>query len=219
MEQGANEMTRTAMSLALSTVVFCIVFGLVGCQPAAPETNRNAAATAEPTKEPFNPAAIEAEVLKLDQEWANVLKTRDVNAMRRIEADDIILVYPDGSVGTKADDIRDTEAGNLTVESFEMVDPKVKVLSADAAVVTGRSILKKGKYKRPDGKMIDISGEYRFTDVFARRNGNWQVVASQATKIENPTAAPTAAKPSPSAAPSASPSASRRPSPAASKSP
>jgi len=206
--------------LALCTVVSFVVFGLAGCQPAAPDTNRNAAApTSAPTKEPFNPAAIEAEVLKLDREWANVVKTRDVAAIRRIEADDVVLTYPDGSTGTKADDIRDVEAGNITVESFDVFDSKVTVLSADAAVVTGRSVIKNGKYKRPDGKQINISGEYRFTDVFARRNGNWQVVASQATKIENPTAAPTAAKPSSSATTTASPSASRSASPAASKSP
>ena len=212
-------MTRTAISVALCTVVILIIVGLTGCQPAAPDTNRNAAATTSTPAQPtFNPAAIEAEVLKVDREWANVIKSYDVDAMRRIEAEDVVLVYPDGSTGTKADDIRDIEAKNLTVESFEMVDPKVTVLGADAAFVTGRSIIKKGKYKRPDGKMIDISGEYRFTDIFARRNGNWQVIASQATKIENPTPAP-AAKPSPSAATSASPTASKRPSPAASKSP
>ncbi|HEY8226139.1 MAG TPA: nuclear transport factor 2 family protein [Pyrinomonadaceae bacterium] len=203
-------MTRTAINLALCTVVSFVVFGLAGCQPAAPDTNRNAATTAT-AKEAFNPAAIEAEVLRLDREWANVIKTRDVDAMKRIEADDIVLIYPDGTTGTKADDIRDIESNNLTAESFDVTDSKVTVLSADAAVITGRSVLKKAKYKRPDGKQIDISGEYRFTDVFGRRNGNWQVVVSQATKIEAPTATPTPAKPSPSAV--------RSPSPAASKSP
>src|SRR4030095_5790506 len=113
-------------------------FGLAGCQPAAPDTNRNAAVTTSTPAQPtFNPAAIEAEVLKLDREWANVIKTYDVEAMRRIEADDVILVYPDGTTGTKADDIRDVEARNITVDSFEVADPKVTVLSADAAFVTG----------------------------------------------------------------------------------
>lgn len=201
-------MTRTALYLALCTVISAVILGIAGCQPAAPDTNRNATANAEPTKEAFNPAAIEAEVLKLDREWANVIKTRDVEAMRRIEADDVILTYPDGAIGTKAEDIRDVEAGNLSADSLEFLDTKVKVLNADAAVVTGRSVIKNGKYKRPDGKQIDISGEYRFTDVFARRNGTWQVVASQATKIQEPTAtplvSPKAASPSPTASATAS---------------
>ena len=47
----------------------------------------------------------------------------------------------------------------------------------------GEAAIKNGKYKDPNTKKtIDISGEYRFLDVYARRNGKWQVVASQATK-------------------------------------
>ena len=211
-------MKRTVTVMALCAVA-SLVISFSGCQQAAPDTNRNAAAPA-PTKEPFNPAAVEAEVLKLDREWANIIKTRDVAAIRRIEADDITLIFPDGTVGTKADDIRDIEAGNVSVESFEIIESKVKVLDADAAVVTGHSMIKKGKYKRPDGKTIDISGEYRFTDVFARRDGNWQVVASQATKILEP-GAPPAPSPSPTrtGSPAASPSASRAASPTPTRTP
>lgn len=204
-------MTRTA---ALCMLILTVMLGLNGCQPAAPDTNRSAGPTASPSEEPFNPAAIEAEVLKLDREWVNVVKTRDLDALRRIEADDVYLVYPDGTTGTKADDMRDIESGNLTVESFEILESKVRVLSKESAVVTGRSAIKNGKYKRGDGKPIDISGEYRFTDVFAKRNGTWQVVISQATRID-PEALKAMAKPSPTVSPSptttASPTASKAP--------
>ena len=206
-------MTRKAVTLALCTISL-ILAALAGCQPAAPETNRNATATAEPTKELFNPAAIEAEVVRLEKEWARALTTRDVDAYRRIEADDIVLTYPDGITGTKADDIRDIESGALTVESYEVVETKVKVLNADSAVVTGRSVMKNGVYKRPKARPIIISGEYRFTDVFARRNGVWQIVASQATKIDPDAAAAVA-----NAAQAASPSPVASPSPATSRTP
>ena len=207
-------MRRTAI-MAMSAIASIALLAFSGCQPAAPETNRNApAAVAEPTKEPFNPAAIEADIMKLEREWASVLTSRDVAALRRIEADDIVLTYPDGMVGTKADDIRDIETDAVAAESYEIAEAKVKVLDADAAIVTGRSIMKKGVYKRAGQRPMDISGEYRFTDVFARRNGNWQVVASQATKIVNPSAATSpAAKASPSntASPRSSPTTSRTP--------
>lgn len=205
-------MTRTAITLALCTFASLTMVGLTGCQPAGTDANRNASsATAQPTKEPFNPAAIEAEVLKLDKEWANVMKTRDVDAMRRIEADDIIITYPDGNTGTKTDDIRDIESGAVSAESYEVAEAKVKVLNADTAVVTGRSVMKKGIYKRPNAKPLDISGEYRFTDVFAKRNGVWQIVASQVTKIDPEAVAAAAA--------SSGPSPATRPSPATSPSP
>src|SRR5687767_13801192 len=120
-------MTRTAITMALCTIASMTLVGFTGCQPASPDTNRNASATAEPTKEPFNPAAIEADVLKLERELASALTTRDVDSYRRIEADDIIITYPDGTTGTKADDIRDIESGSLSVESYEVVEAKVKV--------------------------------------------------------------------------------------------
>ena len=207
-------MTRTAINLALYTTVFTVMLVLSGCQPAAPDTNRSAGPNASPSKEPFNPAAIEAEVLKLDKEWASIIKTRDLDALRRIEADDIQLIYADGTTGTKADEIRDIEAGNLTVDTFEILEAKATVLGPESAIVTGRSSIKNGKVKRDKEPPIDISGEYRFTDVFAKRNGTWQVVISQTTRID-----PQVLKAMANASPSPSPSPRTTASPTASKSP
>ena len=176
-------MNRSAFALfvALSVVV------LAGCQ-AAVETNRNlAAVSSTPAKEAFDPAAIEAELLTLERDWAAATKNHDPEAVRRIVADDVVMVYPDGTSGTKVDEVRSIESGAITADGWEMLDPKVTVLDADAAFITGRSIITNGKYKDPNQKKpIDISGEYRFLDVYARRDGKWQAVASQATKIANP---------------------------------
>jgi len=94
-----------------------------------------------------DPAAIERSCLQLEHDWATAAVTHNAEAVRRVEADDIIVTYIDGSTGTKADDIRDIESGALTAEAWELADVKVKVLDADAAVVTGRGIIKNGKYK------------------------------------------------------------------------
>jgi ketosteroid isomerase-like protein len=170
-----------------STLVLLVTVSVAfmgGCQPAL-DTNRNAAlATASPTKEAFDPAAIEADVLKLEREWFDAAKTHNAEAARRILADDAILTYPDGAVATKATEVQSIESAAVTVDSLDIVEPKVTVVNADSAFITGRTIIKNGKYKDPNQKKaIDISGEYRFLDVYARRNGKWQVVASQATKI------------------------------------
>ena len=114
-------------------------------------------------------------------------RTKNGEAVRRVVADDAVLVYPDGTVATKADEVRTIEAGDVTSDSFEMLESKVTVFDANAAFITGRSSIKNGKYKDPNTKKtIDISGEYRFLDVYAKRNGRWQVIASQATKIVAP---------------------------------
>src|SRR5215211_1708543 len=177
-------MKRSA--LALFVILLAVVLG--GCQPAATETNRNdAVAAASPAKERVDPAAIEAEILKLEREWMDAPKTKNAEAVRRVVADDAVLGYPDGTVATKADEVRLVEAGEVTSDSFDMLESKVTVIDADAAFIAGRSSIKNGKYKDPNTKKtIDISGEYRFLDVYAKRDGKWQVIASQATKILSP---------------------------------
>ena len=191
-------MNRSVVSVALVFVMSLMITALAGCQPAPQETNRNANVTAAPAKETVDVTAIQAEVLKMERDWFKAGETHDVEAMRRIVADDAVLVYPDGTTGTKADELRIAESKAITVEGWEMLDPKVTVLSADSAFITGRSVIKKGTYKIPNRKPIDISGEYRFLDVYARRNNTWQVIASQATNVTAPTPA---ASPSPSGTP------------------
>jgi len=168
--------------LALFATAVAMLF--TGCQPAL-DTNRNAAlATASPQKEAFDAAAIESEIMKLEREWADANKTHNAEAARRVVADDAVIVYPDGTLATKADEVSTIESGAITADAFDMVDPKVTVVNADSAFITGRSVIRNGKYKdATTKKTIDISGEYRFLDVYRRRDGKWQAVASQATKI------------------------------------
>lgn len=177
---------------ALALLIAMVVLVLSGCQPAL-DTNRNlaAATSSTPAKESVDKAAIEAELLKLERDWGTAVQTHNAEAVRRVLADDAIIHYPDGTPGTKADEVQSIESGAATADAFEVLDPKVTVIDADSAFVTGRSVIKNGKYKDPkQKKAIDISGEYRFLDVYAKRDGKWQAIASQATKIANPAPAP-----------------------------
>ena len=178
-------MNRNVTAAALLVVGLGMVLVLGGCQKAeAPQANRPAA-TATPSPEKIDTAAIEAELIKLERDWANAPKNRDAETVRRVLADDVVITYPDGSTGTKADEVRTIESGAVTADSWDLQDPKVTVLNADSAFITGRGIINNGKYKDPNTKKtIDISGEYRFLDVYARRNGKWQAVASQTTPIK-----------------------------------
>lgn len=157
----------------------------IGCGRTA-ETNINSSLTTNKNTaaEPLNTASIEAELLKLEKEWVGAVKARDAETVKRILADDIIMTYPDGVRATKQEEVQAIESGAITAESWEVVDTKVTVLNADAAFITGKGIVKNGFSKDPKGgKPIDISGEYYFLDVYAKKNGRWQAVASQTTPI------------------------------------
>lgn len=183
-------MNRNALSIVLALTVAVIGFASVACSPGG-DTNSSLTTNRNPTPpaETVNRSSIEAELKKLEQDWANAFKTKDAETVRRVLADDIVLTYPDGTTGTKADEVQMAETGAFSADSWELADSKVTVLDADAAYMTGRTVVKNGKLKDPkSGQTIDISGEYRFLDVYAKRNGRWQAVASQVTRIQAPPA-------------------------------
>jgi ketosteroid isomerase-like protein len=169
--------------------VFCLASSLLvlsGC--AAPDTNRAAEPNTNSGRETVDTAAIQTELLRIENDWPRVIREKDMAAVQRLEADDAVFVYPDGSIGGKAQDIKDMETGALSADSWEVMDLKVTVLANDSAVVSGRSVVKNGKYKMSDGKSIDISGQYRFIDTFARRNGEWKLVAGASVPVREPVA-------------------------------
>lgn len=188
-------------------VVMSLAFSLVllnACQKAA----ENVAPAPSPTPEKVDTAAIEAELLRIENDWPRIIKEKDAETVKRIEADDAIFVYPDGSVGDKNVDVNDIGSGALSADSWETLDLKVNVLNKDAALVSGRHLIKNGRYKNPDGTSNDISGNYRFVETFVRRDGAWKIVAGLTTKITSQTAT---ASPSPSPAAKASPAAEASP--------
>src|SRR6266851_557324 len=187
-------------SIAIITLTTLLTLSQFGCAtpPNPPSTNANMA-TPEATPDP---AAIEKELLRIENDWPRVIKERDGQAVRRVDADDVYLLSWDGSVSNKEEDAKFIGSGALTADLIQMKDLKVTVLDKDAAVVTGIMDIKNGKIKGPD-RTIDVSGQYRLVDTFARRNNEWKLVASSLVKVANP-AAPSAS-PTPKASPSASP--------------
>ena len=182
-------------------------------------TTTQTVATPEPTPDKD---AIVAEITRMEKDWPRILREKDGTAVRRMEADDVILLSYNGMLGSKEQDVKDIEAGNLTFETWDISEVNVKVIDNDAAVASLLMTLKNAKFN--DGSHSeDISGHYRALDTFARRNGQWQVVASSVVKLTRnaeqaltATATPTPATsstPATQSSPATKPAATRRPSP------
>ena len=134
---------------------------------------------ADTKKPPAGAAAqsgVEATLTKMEHDATAALLKRDAS-FATIFADDAVFVGPDGMVQTKAQLVADVKSGTLVIESSEISDLKVRVFGESAVVTYVTS--DKGKYKDQD-----ISGQYRWTDVFAHRDGKWQIVAAQGTPIQ-----------------------------------
>jgi ketosteroid isomerase-like protein len=121
--------------------------------------------------------SVEDQIKEREQNWAQATIKEGAAAVDQYEADDIIDTDPSGRVTDKAQDKTDLSSGDLKFQSIELSDLKVHVYG-NTAVAAGTSTLK-GTYKGQD-----ISGRYRFTDTWVKRNGKWQAVASQSTKIQ-----------------------------------
>jgi hypothetical protein len=118
----------------------------------------------------------EEEIVKLENELNDALVRGDIKAQHRILADGWTETEEDGAVTTKGSLIADLKSGKLKSTYAKLSQPKVKVYG-DAAVITFQNA-QKGSY---DGK--EISGEYRITDTWIKRDGRWQMVAAHVSKI------------------------------------
>lgn len=100
----------------------------------------------------------------------------DWKALEQIEADDLIFTNADGSVTHKSDDVAKLRSGDLKISSIDMSDVKVQDLG-NVAVFTGQ-LIETARYKE-----TDLSGTYRFTDVWAKRGGRWWLVTGQEARV------------------------------------
>ena len=122
-------------------------------------------------------AGADAELKAIEQQWLDAYMKSDAAFLKNLEADDYTIVEPDGTVSTKAQDIKSVTDKTFVLKSATMSDFKCRMLGDNAAVVT--CMLKMSGTE--DGK--DFSGDYRGTDVFEKKAGKWMAVASQLTKV------------------------------------
>ena len=122
-------------------------------------------------------AGAEAELKTLEQQWLDAYEKGDTAFLKTVEADDWSLVDSDGTVMTKAQDIKELEDKTFVCKSASMSDAKVNMMGENYAYVTG-IVKMSGTYK---GKDFDES--FRAVDVFEKKNGKWQSTYSQITKI------------------------------------
>jgi ketosteroid isomerase-like protein len=119
---------------------------------------------------------IEEELITLDKEWNDAEVRGDIVTLERILADELISTWLDGSVETKAKVLESFKSGNVIFESMTCNDYVVRVYG-DMAVMN-HSATMKGQHNDQDFHIT-----YGTTHVWARRGGQWQVIANQLTHI------------------------------------
>jgi ketosteroid isomerase-like protein len=117
----------------------------------------------------------EEEVLRVQREWMEAIRDKDVAALDRILTADYTYTDSRGGVTGKADSLRQARSTHDRMKAFRTTETKAQVYG-DTAVVTGRLWV----LGEVEGK--PYQGEVRFTDILARIDGRWRAVAAHASR-------------------------------------
>ncbi|MEP6901408.1 MAG: nuclear transport factor 2 family protein [Actinomycetota bacterium] len=124
---------------------------------------------------------IEAKLMQVERDIGAANIKRDKAFFERIEADEFIFTDSGGGITTKTEDVAslDKPPGEFKLVSYIVDEMKVSVYG-NAAVVTGRTTTVSR------GKDREATNKSRFTDVFVKRGGRWQLVAGHSSRIREP---------------------------------
>ena len=115
----------------------------------------------------------------MEREWNDASVKRDVAWFERNYASDMTEISSrTGALANKSQAIADVRTDKSVLQSLDLSDLNVRV-EGNSAVVTG---VNRVVGRDPEGKPIDR--RVRFTDVFIKRDGRWQVWATQGTTIQ-----------------------------------
>jgi ketosteroid isomerase-like protein len=113
---------------------------------------------------------------KIQHQWADARLKRDSSFATQIEADDFTVVWPDGQIINKQDDVKSYEADGAVFSEFKITDLGVRFYR-ETAIVLGEGSIKGHTPTK------DLSSKYVWTDTFVKQNGAWKAVASQVTSV------------------------------------
>jgi ketosteroid isomerase-like protein len=120
--------------------------------------------------------ADEKVLLELENAWTVAVRARDLAKLSEILAEDWVGNGPFGTF-TRAQSLADLKSGDSKIESVSAPhDMKVRFFG-DVAIVTGAS------EEKSSWKGKDTSGNWVWTDVWVKRKGKWQAVASQSSLL------------------------------------
>lgn len=165
-------MKRTLLMIALVIAASSLSFGQT---------------TANSTSRTGQSGTAEQEIGALNREWINAVINRDAAATERILADDFTNTEANGAVTTKAQILaayktpQNPNMGKL--EAIEATNGKLQVYG-DMAVLTAL-VTTRGRNKEQP-----FSDSSRMTIVYVKRQGRWQPVAAQSTRVARQTPPP-----------------------------
>ena len=122
-----------------------------------------------------NAANLPADLAKAVKDYDEAQIHGNKAELQRLVADDYTLVNSSGRIQNKAELIADYTAPGYKIEPFEIMEPVEKAWS-DGAVMGGVVDLRGTDGGKP------FAVKLRFADIWAKRNGKWQVIYTHVSR-------------------------------------
>lgn len=114
-------------------------------------------------------------LIQLEQDWDEAFHRNDARFIEPILADEFMVTYPDGTRGDKAKEL-ELATVDQPIESSRLDEFTVKVYRDTAVVWFTQHLIGASQ-----GQKLQLT--FRYMDVFVFRDGRWQCVASQSTRV------------------------------------
>ena len=115
-------------------------------------------------------------LIQLERDWDEAFRSKDVAFVDNVLAEEFMATYGDGTRVDRAQELEMIATFNLQIDSSTVDDFTVNLYD-DAAVVWFTQHM----VGPSQGQTLELT--YRYMDVFVFRDGRWQCVASQSTKV------------------------------------
>lgn len=125
------------------------------------------------------PAPDQAEFERLETTWNKAHLAGDAAALDALWADELVVTVPKMPLFNKAQSLAIWRSGKVKFKKYETSGLSVRTIG-DTAIVTGALVRER---TFGDKEMHD---DWRFTKVYVRRGGKWQVVAWHASEAAMP---------------------------------
>jgi len=121
-------------------------------------------------------AGNEQKIIDLDRKRMNAMAQKDVTTLKALLSDELVYTHSSARLDTKQSLIGAMESGATVYTAVEPSDVKAQDLG-DAVVLTGSCRISVMSNGRPNTFGV------LFTDVYANKGGQWQMVAWQSTRL------------------------------------
>lgn len=123
----------------------------------------------------------EQEVREMERKLSEALTRLDKTAIRNLMAEEFVSTDSRSIVTNKEQQLDSFQIpASVTFKSFDLEDVKIRIFEGVTAVVTGIDIL------RLIFKGQDINLPFRYTRIYMKRQGKWQLIAQHVTEIPPP---------------------------------